>query len=85
LFLLNQLKDKYHVCGIDNLYISARFFREAFTEKNKVLCHGLARKSGRRVPKCAIQEELKRKMQQAQCEERKKQQSLLTTPTFQIW
>jgi hypothetical protein len=52
LILLDQLKDKHHVCGVDNLYTPARFFCEAFTENNKVQCHGVARK-------CAIQEELK--------------------------
>jgi len=66
LFLLDQLKDKHHVCGVDNLYTSARFFCEAFTQKNQVLCHGVARKSGRGLPKCVIQEEPKRKTQQDQ-------------------
>jgi hypothetical protein len=26
LFLIDQLKDKHHVCGVDNLYTAARFF-----------------------------------------------------------
>ena len=66
LFLLDQLKEKHHVCGVDNLYTSARFFREAFLGKNQVHCHGVARKSGRGVPKCVIQEEPKRKTLQDQ-------------------
>jgi len=66
LFLPDQLKDEHHVCGVDNLYTSARFSCEAFTGKNKVLCHGVARKSGRGVPKCVIQEEPKKKTQQDQ-------------------
>ncbi len=61
IFLINQLKDKHHVCGMDNLYTSARFFREAYASKNKVLCHGVARKSGRGLPKSVIQKEVKNK------------------------
>jgi hypothetical protein len=64
LFLLDQVKDQYHVCGVDNLYTSARFFREAYIGKNKVLCHGVARKSGRGIPKSVIQEEMKKKTDQ---------------------
>jgi len=26
LFLLDQVKDKFHICGVDNLYTSARSF-----------------------------------------------------------
>jgi len=58
---MDQLKDKHHVCGMDNLYTSARFFREAYASKNKVLCHGVARKSGRGLPKSVIEEEVKNK------------------------
>jgi hypothetical protein len=52
LFLLDQLKEKYHVCGVVNLYISSeKFFHEANVSKNQVLCHGAVRKSGRGLPK----------------------------------
>jgi len=64
LFLMDQLKEKHHVCGMDNLYTSARFFREAYASKNKVLCHGVARRSGRGLPKSVIQDEVKNKVQQ---------------------
>jgi hypothetical protein len=33
---MDQLKEKYHVCGMDNLYTSARCFREAYAIGNKV-------------------------------------------------
>jgi hypothetical protein len=46
------------------LYTSAKFFREAYIGKNQVLCHGVARKSGRGLPKSIIQEEAKIKSQQ---------------------
>jgi len=40
------------------------FFLEAYASKNKVLCHGVARRSGRGLPKSVIQDEVKNKVQQ---------------------
>jgi hypothetical protein len=45
LFLMDQLKENYYVCGMDNLYTSARFFHEAYAGENcfkelKQNCHG---------------------------------------------
>ena len=65
LFMFDQLKGKYHVCGLDNLYNSVRFCRDAFTGVNKVMVHGVARKNGRGLPKCVIQEEVENKNLQA--------------------
>jgi len=62
--LLDQVKDKFNIYGVDNLYTSAKFFREAYTGKNQILCHGVARKSEQGIPKCVIQEEPKRKSDQ---------------------
>jgi len=59
LFMFDQLKEKYCTVGLDNLYISARFVREAFVSKSAVMVHGVARKSGRGLPKFVIQEEIK--------------------------
>jgi hypothetical protein len=64
LFLFNQLKEQHHHCGMDNLFGSVKFFREAYKGKNKVLCHGVMRKSGRGLPNCVIQEEVKNKKEQ---------------------
>lgn len=64
LFLFDQLKEEHHVCGMDNLFSSVKFFREAYKGKNKVLCHGVTRKSGRGLPNCVIQEEVKNKKEQ---------------------
>jgi hypothetical protein len=64
LFLLDQVKDKFHICGVDNLDNSTRFFQEAYTGKNQILCHGVSRESGREIPKSVIQEEPKRKSDQ---------------------
>jgi len=57
LFLFEELKDKYHVCGLDNLYNSVKFCRDAWEGKNKVMVHGVAWKTGRGVPECCQQEE----------------------------
>ena len=66
LFMFDQLKSKYHVCGLDNLYNSVKFCRDAFTGKNKVMVHGVARKHGRGVPNCTIQDEVANKNLQEQ-------------------
>jgi hypothetical protein len=63
--MFDQLKSQYHVCGLDNLYNSVRFCRDAFTGKNKVIVHGVARKSGRGVPKCINRDEVENKNLQA--------------------
>mmetsp|Transcript_21050 Transcript_21050/g.30062 ORF Transcript_21050/g.30062 Transcript_21050/m.30062 type:complete len:198 (+) Transcript_21050:754-1347(+) len=57
LFLFDQLKEKYHVCGLDNLYNSVKFCRDAWAGKKKIMVHGVARKTGRGVPDCCQQEE----------------------------
>jgi hypothetical protein len=49
LFLMDQLKEKYHVCGMDNLYTSARFFREAYAIGNKVEGFGKVAEDFQRV------------------------------------
>jgi hypothetical protein len=67
LFMFDQLKSAHHVCGMDNLYNSVKFCRDAFTGKNKVMVHGVAaRKSGRGLPKCIIQDEVINKNLQAE-------------------
>jgi hypothetical protein len=65
LFLFDQLQSKNHVVGLDNLYISARFAREAITGKNHVMVHGVCRKEGRGIPACVLQKEVKRNEQAA--------------------
>jgi hypothetical protein len=37
LFMFDQLADHFHSCGIDNLYTSVKFAREAFICKDKVM------------------------------------------------
>lgn len=61
LFLFDNLKDKYHTVGMDNLYLSLKFCRTSFTGKNQVMIHGVTRKSNRGLPACVVQEEEKNK------------------------
>ena len=58
MWLFDQVKSKHHRCGMDNLYTSVKFFKEAYCHEKKVLCHGVARKSGRGVPTSVLQEEV---------------------------
>ena len=59
LFFFDMFKDKWHVVGMDNLYLFLRFCREAYVGKNQVLSHGVTRKKNRGLPACVIQEEEK--------------------------
>jgi len=65
LFMFDQLPCKNVIVGLDNLYISARFCREALIGKNKVMVHGVCRKEGRGIPPCVLQKEVKRAEQAA--------------------
>jgi hypothetical protein len=53
------------VVGLDNLFISARFCREALIGKNNVMVHGVCRKKGYGIPPCVLQKEVKRNEQAA--------------------
>ena len=57
--LFDSLKDDHHQVGMDNLYKSAAFCRSAYHHDCKLLCHGVACKAGRFIPKCLIQDEEK--------------------------
>ena len=57
--MFDQLENKFHNCWFDNLYLSARFAKAAWTHSNKVRISRPTRKSGRGLPKCVIQEEVK--------------------------
>ena len=49
------------MCGVDNLYRSAKFCRYAYTHRKKINLHGVTRKSGRGLPSTIIQQELQNK------------------------
>lgn len=63
--MFDQLCAQNVVVGLDNLYVSARFCREAMIEKNKVMVHGVCRKEGRGVPSCVLQKEVKKNEQES--------------------
>jgi len=54
------LEEGNHICGLDNLYNSTKFAREAFLGKNCIMVHGMARKRGRGLPSYVLQEELEK-------------------------
>ena len=59
--LLQQLPHKNYICGMDNLYMSAKFAKIALIDSGKrVMIHGVTR-SGRGIPPCITQEALTRK------------------------
>ena len=57
---------------MDNLYISAKFAKAAWMHKKRVLIAGVARKQGRGVPLCVVQEEVKKISEQHKCRGRTK-------------
>ena len=58
MFLFDTLKEKYHTCGMDNLYTSTRVCKDTYNHPNKVMCHGVARRSGRGIPSFVLQDEV---------------------------
>jgi len=66
LFMVDQLQSQYHVCGMVNLFNSARFCKEAFISRNKVMVHGVTRRANRGLPECVVQWEEKTKKKQEQ-------------------
>ena len=64
MFLFDSMEDKYHECGVDNLYMSAKFARDAYMHENKIKLHGVTRKSGRGLPSFVLQEEVQNRTEQ---------------------
>ena len=59
LFMFEQLEGKYFTCGMDNLFISAKFCRAAYAElPQKVMIHGACRTHDRRLPHFVIQKDV---------------------------
>ena len=57
--MFDQLENKFHNCWFNNLYLSARFAKAAWTHSIKVRISGPTRKSGCGLLKYVIQEEVK--------------------------
>ena len=64
MYLFDSCDDEYHICGVDNLYMSAKFCRDAFNHSKKIKLHGVTRKSGQGLPDCVLQEEVQNKAYQ---------------------
>ena len=62
--LFDKVTDEYHECGVDNLYMSAKFCRDAYNHPKKVRLHGVTRKSGRGLPSSVLQQEVQNKAEQ---------------------
>ena len=57
--IFDSTKDKFHVCGMDNLYNLDLFCKRTFRDEMKVLVHGATRKVIRGIPPAVNQEEVK--------------------------
>jgi hypothetical protein len=53
--MFEQLPNIHYNCGMDNLYVSSKLALLAISCKAKVCIHGVARQSGRGIPKCIEQ------------------------------
>ena len=62
--IFDSLEDKNHTCGVDNLYISAKFCKNAYQHPMRVILYGVAHRSGRGVPDCVLQDEKQTKVEQ---------------------
>ena len=62
--LFDDVTDEYHECGVDNLYMSAKFCRDAYNHTKKIKLHGVTRNSGRGLPASIMQEELHNRKEQ---------------------
>jgi len=59
MWLCDQLKERGHRIWMDNLYLSTKLCRVAYTHHMQVLIAGVTRKSGRGLPRSIKQEEAK--------------------------
>ena len=59
--MLTQLPSSCYKVGMDNLYLSAKFTHFCFSRLKQIMIHGVLRSEGRGVPKCVVQEKMKKK------------------------
>ena len=62
--LFDDVTDEYHECGVENLYMYAKFFRDAYNHTKKIKLHGVTRNSGRELPASIMLEELNNRTEQ---------------------
>jgi hypothetical protein len=63
LWLFGCLKSRWHVCGVDNMYTSAKFLRVSYVIA-RVLINRVTHMSGRGLPPSIIQEAVSNKKEQ---------------------
>lgn len=62
--LLDTLKEKYHICGMDNLCNSVAFTKSCYKHPKKVLVQGTFRRGGRGLPPEVVQQDISGKKAQ---------------------
>ena len=60
LWIFDQLTQKHHRVWVDNLYMSARFAKGCYVHDKSVLVAGVSRIKDRGIPKCVLQEPVKK-------------------------
>ena len=58
--MFDSMQDKHHTCGVDNLYISAKFCKDAYQHPKCILLYGVACTHGRGLPLFVMQVEVKK-------------------------
>ena len=61
MYFFDSCGDEYHICGVDNLYMSDKFFKDTFNYNKKINLHGVTRKSVSGLPESIVQEEVSNK------------------------
>jgi hypothetical protein len=54
IYMFDSLKENYHRCGMDNLYISAKFIALAFKHEKKAVVTGVCQQGGSRISRSCV-------------------------------
>ena len=58
MYLFDVYEDECHICGVDNLYTSAKFCKDTYNHSKNIRLHNVTRKGGRGLPESVLQEEI---------------------------
>ena len=64
MYFFDSCGDEYHICGVNNLYMSDKFFKDTFNYNKKINLHGVTRKSVSGIPESIVQDEVSNKKDQ---------------------